>query len=106
MNKILLFKLSTCGPCKLLSRLFTQLHILKKDIVLDEDDNADTIADKYHVKSVPTIIVLDKDGNEVGDSIDLSQCDYLLDTIEKNLLANFDSDIEFINNNMIGEYEE
>lgn len=51
-------------------------------------------------------IYIDKDGNEVGDSIDLSQCDYLLDTIEKNLLANFDSDIEFINNNMIGEYEE
>ena len=51
-------------------------------------------------------IYIDKDGNEVGDSIDLSQCDYLLDTIEKNLLANFDSDIEFINNNMMGEYEE
>lgn len=51
-------------------------------------------------------IYIDKDGNEVGDSIDLSQCDYLLDTIEKNLLENFDSDIEFINNNMIGEYEE
>lgn len=51
-------------------------------------------------------IYIDKDGNEVGDSIDLSQCDYLLDTIEKNLLENFDSDIEFVNNNMIGEYEE
>ena len=62
MNKILLFKLSTCSPCKLLSRLFTQLHILKKDIVLDEDDNADIIADKYHVKSVPTVIVLDNEG--------------------------------------------
>ena len=51
-------------------------------------------------------IYIDEDGNEVGDSIDLSQCDYLLDTIEKNLLANFDSDIEYINNNMMGEYEE
>lgn len=51
-------------------------------------------------------IYIDEDGNEVGDSIDLSQCDYLLDTIEKNLLAHFDSDIEFINNNMIGEYDD
>lgn len=51
-------------------------------------------------------IYIDKDGNEVGDSIDLTECDYLLDTIEKNLLASFDSDLEFINNNMIGVYED
>lgn len=51
-------------------------------------------------------IYIDKDGNEVGDSIDLTECDYLLDTIEKNLLESFDSEFEFINNNMIGEYED
>ena len=65
MNKILLFKLSTCSPCKLLSKLFTQLHILKEDIVLDEDENEE-LADKYNIKSVPTIIVLNNEGEELG----------------------------------------
>ena len=82
MNKILLFKLSTCSPCKLLSRLFTQLHILKKDIVLDEDDNADTIADKYHIKSVPTIVVLDKDDNEIGRIIGPRTKEQLLEELK------------------------
>ena len=82
MNKILLFKLSTCSPCKLLSRLFTQLHILKKDIVLDEDDNADIIADKYHVKSVPTVIVLDNEGEELGRFVGLRTKEQLLEELK------------------------
>lgn len=83
MNKILLFKLSTCSPCKLLSTLLTQLHILKKDIVLDEDDNADTIADKYNVKSVPTIVILDKDDNEIGRFIGSRTKEQLLEELKK-----------------------
>ena len=83
MNKILLFKLSTCSPCKLLSRLFTQLHILKKDIVLDEDDNADIIADKYHVKSVPTVIVLDNEGEELGRFVGPRTKEQLLEELKK-----------------------
>lgn len=83
MNKILLFKLSTCSPCKLLSTLFTQLHILKKDIVLDDDDNADTIADKYHVMSVPTIVVLDENDNEVGRFVGSRTKEQLLEELKK-----------------------
>ena len=83
MNKILLFKLSTCSPCKLLSTLLTQLHILKKDIVLDVDDNADIIADKYHVKSVPTVIVLDNEGEELGRFVGPRTKEQLLEELNK-----------------------
>lgn len=88
MNKILLFKLSTCGPCKLLSKLFTQLHILKEDIVLDEDDNADTIADKYNVKSVPTVVVLDKEGEELGRFVGPRSKEQLLEELKKYEVQN------------------
>ena len=83
MNKILLFKLSTCGPCKLLSKLFTQLHILKEDIVLDKDDDADTIADQYNVKSVPTVIVLNNEGEELGRFVGSRNKEQLLEELNK-----------------------
>ena len=83
MNKILLFKLSTCNPCKLLSTLFTQLHIPKEDIVLDEDDNADTIADKYNVKSVPTVVILNNKGEELGRFVGPRTKEQLLEELSK-----------------------
>ena len=92
MNKILLFKLSTCSPCKLLSRLFTQLHILKKDIVLDEDDNADTIADKYHIKSVPTMIILKKENNEIGRIIGPRTKEQLLEELKNYEIQSSEKD--------------
>ena len=83
MSKILLFKMSTCGPCKLLSKLFTQLNIQKEDIVLDEDDNADTIADKYNVKSVPTVVVLNNEGEELGRFVGYKSKEQLLEELDK-----------------------
>ena len=83
MNKILLFKMSTCNPCKLLSKLFTQLSIQKEEIVLDEDDNANTIADKYNVKSVPTVIVLNNEGEELGRFIGSRNKEQLLEELNK-----------------------
>lgn len=83
MNKILLFKISTCSPCKLLSKLFTQLNIQKEEIVLDEDDSANTIADKYNVKSVPTVIVLNNEGEELGRFVGSRNKEQLLEELNK-----------------------
>lgn len=83
MNKILLFKMSTCSPCKLLSKLFTQLNIQKEEVVLDEDDNADTIADKYNIKSVPTVIVLNNEGEELGRFVGSRNKEQLLEELNK-----------------------
>lgn len=83
MNKILLFKMSTCSPCKLLSKLFTQLNIQKEEIVLDEDDNANTIADKYNIKSVPTVIILNNEGEELGRFVGSRNKEQLLEELNK-----------------------
>lgn len=83
MNKILLFKMSTCSPCKLLSKLFTKLNIQKEEIVLDEDDNADKIVDKYNVKSVPTVIVLNNEGEELGRFVGSRNKEQLLEELNK-----------------------
>ena len=83
MNKILLFKLSTCGPCKLLSKLFTQLHINKKEVTLDKDDNADLMTDKYDIKSVPTVVILDSEGEELGRFVGPRTKEQLLEELSK-----------------------
>ena len=88
MNKILLFKMSTCSPCKLLSKLFSQLNIQKEEIVLDEDDNADTIADKYNIKSVPTVIVLNDEGEELGRFVGSRTKEQLLEEFKKYEVQN------------------
>ena len=82
MNKILLFKMLTCGPCKLLSKLFTQLNIEKEDIILDEDEN-EKLADKYNVKSVPTVIVLNNEGEELGRFVGSRNKEQLLEELNK-----------------------
>lgn len=75
--------MSTCSPCKLLSKLFTQLNIQKEEIVLDEDDNVDTIADKYNIKSVPTVIVLNNEGEELGRFVGSRNKEQLLEELNK-----------------------
>ena len=88
MNKILLFKMSTCSPCKLLSKLFTQLNIQKEDIILDEDEN-EKLADKYNINSVPTVIVLNNEGEELGRFVGSRNKEQLLEELNKyNTLDN------------------
>ena len=89
MNKILLFKLSTCGPCKLLSKFFTQLHINKEEVTLDKDDNVDLMTDKYNIKSVPTVVVLNSEGEELGRFAGFKTKEQLLEELDKyKILSN------------------
>lgn len=57
---------------------------------------------KQHTYMYVDEIYIDKNGNEVGDSIDLTECDYLLDTIELNLIDTYDEDLEYLNITGIG----
>ena len=89
MNKILLFKLSTCGPCKLLSKFFTKLHINKEEVTLDKDNNADLMTDKYDIKSVPTVVVLNSEGEELGRFAGFKTKEQLLKELDKyKILSN------------------
>ena len=64
MKKITVFTAAYCNPCRELKRRIKQLQderaVNVTFIAADEDWKT---ADKYHVKSVPTIII--EDGNAV-----------------------------------------
>jgi len=61
------FKADWCGPCKMMTPILKEVkHQLKDNIFIikiDIDKNP-AVATKYHVRSVPTIILF-KDGKQV-----------------------------------------
>ena len=69
MKKILYFSAPWCGPCKqfgpVMDRI-SQTGILVEKVNVD---NAPAVAAAYNVRSVPTVIVVNNTGNEIGRSV-------------------------------------
>lgn len=69
MKKILYFSAPWCGPCKqfgpVMDRI-SQTGILVEKVNVD---NAPAVAAAYNVRSVPTIVVVNSTGNEIGRSV-------------------------------------
>ena len=68
MKKILYFSAPWCGPCKqfgpIMDRI-SQTGILVEKVNVD---NVPAVAAAYNVRSVPTVIIVDRSGNETGRS--------------------------------------
>jgi thioredoxin 1 len=65
MNGILYFSAPWCGPCQQLSPIINQLvseGINIKKVNIDYDTN---LSQKYTVRSIPTLILTDMNGNEI-----------------------------------------
>ena len=77
---ILKFFGSWCNPCKALSKNLEDAGIEHKSIDVDENEE---LTEKYNVMSVPTIVVLDEDDNEVGRFIGSQTKEQLLKELKK-----------------------
>jgi putative thioredoxin len=69
MKKILYFSAPWCGPCKQLGPIMdriSQTGILVEKVNID---NVPALAAAYNVRSVPTVIVVDRSGNEINRSV-------------------------------------
>ena len=69
MKKILYFSAPWCGPCKqfgpVMDRI-SQTGILVEKVNID---NVPALAAAYNVRSVPTVVVVDRSGNEINRSV-------------------------------------
>ncbi len=80
MNKLLVFSASWCGPCKTMKPALDQLD--QDRLVRYDIDEAEEETVKYQVRAVPTIIVINENGEEVSRVIGvqtLSDLQKLLD---------------------------
>ena len=77
---ILKFFGSWCNPCKALSKSLEDAGIEHQSIDVDENEE---LTKKYNVMSVPTIVILDKDDNEIGRFIGSRTKEQLLEELKK-----------------------
>jgi len=60
MKKILKFSASWCGPCKMLSKTFSQIQTDIEIQEVDIDQNAELVS-QYRIRGVPTVVMLTDD---------------------------------------------
>ena len=86
---ILKFFGSWCNPCKTWSKNLEDAGIEHKSIDVDENEE---LTEKYNVMSVPTIVVLDEDDNEVGRFIGSRTKEQLLKELKKYEIQSSEKD--------------
>lgn len=71
--KLLKFTASWCPSCKQLSKVLEDFN----DVPVEEVDVEDRfeLADKYEIRNLPTMILLDKDNNEIRRFVGLTTLD-------------------------------
>ena len=56
--KLLQFKASWCGPCKMQTKEFEENPVDTELVPIDVDEDKEDLATKYNVRAVPTMILV------------------------------------------------
>ena len=64
----------TCQPCKVADLLFKSKGIESTNINVAEDQE---MAIKYNVRGVPTVVIIDEEGNEIQRAVGLPEIEKL-----------------------------
>lgn len=63
--KILKFGADWCSQCKAQDNEFKEHPLVISPKIIDVDEAEESLIDKYKIRSIPVIIVLDNDNNEI-----------------------------------------
>ena len=74
--QLIKFSIPTCQPCKVLAEQMKKEGLISKEVNLFED--TEELGMKYGIRNVPTVIVVDDSGNEIGRARDIEQLKKLL----------------------------
>ena len=90
LKKVVRIHASWCQPCKRLAPIFEEISKMEefKDVEfesVDVDDDEEMLTEKYQVRSVPTIILVDENGKSIKKLIGLlpSKDDYIREIREE-----------------------
>lgn len=62
MAKLIKLYADWCGPCKVLGNMLKDSNIEHENVNIDSPDG-EGLSLKYNVRTIPTMLVLDEDGN-------------------------------------------
>ena len=91
LKKILDCSAAWCGPCKALSTTFDKISEMEKykDVEFDkvdiDSDAGAEIVEKYMIRSIPTLVLLDENEEVLDKLFGNIQEDKLLETIDKHI---------------------
>jgi thiol-disulfide isomerase/thioredoxin len=68
MKKILYFTAEWCGPCKMIKPQMQEISNQVPITFIDVDANSQT-AQRYNVRNIPCVVLIDMNGNELGKLI-------------------------------------
>lgn len=84
--KILKFYADWCGPCKTVSNMITNAELETMPVIEEIDiDKELELTGQYGVRGVPTMILLDEDGNEVDRYVGAGDKNKLVEFLEKGV---------------------
>ena len=83
--KLLKFQASWCQACKTLTSLLSTMQIPFPVEVIDADENKDLLQ-KYNVRSIPVLILLDENNNEIDRLTGSTTKDKITALLNKELL--------------------
>ena len=63
--KLLKFYAEWCSPCKTLEKIMDINNIPHDNIDIEDEENSELV-EKYAIKSLPTVVLVDEDGTEVN----------------------------------------
>lgn len=100
LKKVVRVHANWCMPCKSLAPIFEEISNMEefKDIEfksVDVDDDEDMLTEKYQIRSVPTVILVDENGDSIKKLIGMlpSKDDYIRE-IREELAKNDKTDVE------------
>jgi thioredoxin 1 len=78
MKKILYFSAAWCGPCKMLGPI---MDSVSEEVAWEKInvDNNQELSIKYGVRNIPTLVLIDGDGNELNRSTGVIQKQQIID---------------------------
>ena len=81
--KILKFYADWCNPCKQQTKILDNMSLEVTPVNI-EDDDSEELVEKYNIMSVPVLVFLNDEGEEIKRFIGLTTKDTLEDFIKEN----------------------
>jgi len=78
MKKILYFSSTWCGPCKQLAPIMESLQGEINYEKVDVDSNTE-LSTKYGIRNIPTLILVDNNGNAIDKKTGIQSRQQILD---------------------------